>query len=448
MTNKLDQVLTAPALRKYAGATYYSRGEGYFKDGCVGKLEIGDDYVSAAVHGSHRYRVKLSNRNGTLHGSCNCPLGQDQEFCKHQVALGLTYLASRDGQKSKTPSRFDWKKFIKSCPREDLEKIVFAMSPHCPKIVEQYRMANLPFAGDALAAELKHKIDSLVTMAEDCGYNDDDYYDYDNDEEDCNEEFGDGLKQLETALSKLADKKDFKLLFTIAEYGIENIRKTSTYTEEPVSDFLDAMLRFYVQAAGAGIATPEYLEGKIRAWENASEYGGFGNLDALFDEFPEAVKELWYEKSHREWEKLPALKMGSKIDDSRRRHLETRLRAMAESRGEKDFFLEIRLRNLSNDRDVLELAAEYRRRKKPEAVLPLNKRSLQPLADLLTDGMISAGKRMSSSSGSSSASVISPHVDVSIRIEHFENTGESDIEALADELAFLTQKKLKGAGMC
>ncbi|MBN2642362.1 MAG: hypothetical protein JXR78_11975 [Victivallales bacterium] len=373
MNNKLDLVLTMPALRSYAGSIYYGRGEEYFEDGYVGKLKIGDDYVSAAVRGTRRYTVKLSNRDGVLHGSCNCPLGQDYEFCKHQVALGLTYLASRDGKKNKTPSRFDWKKFVKSCSREDLEKIVFEMSPHCPKIVEQYRMNNLPTSGDAMAAEMKHKIDSLVAIADDCGYCHDNYYERDRDyeDEDYNEEFSVGLKQLKSALSKLADKQDFKILFDIVEYGIENIRKTSTYTEEPVSDFLDAMLRFYTQAVGEGIGEPEYLVEKIRAWENTSEYGGFGNLDALFDGLPEAVKNLWYEQSRKEWEKLPVLKMGSKNDDYRRRYMEARLREMADSRGEKDFSLEIRQRNLCRDTDVLELVAEYRRRKNPDAVLPL-----------------------------------------------------------------------------
>lgn len=374
MTGKLDQVLTAPELRKQAGSTYYSRGEEYFEDGSVGKLEIGDDYVSAKVHGTHRYTVKLSNRNGVLYGSCNCPLGQDREFCKHQVALGLAYLASRNGKKDKTKSGFDWKKFVKSCSREDLEKIVFEISPHCPKIIEKYRMDNLPCSSDALTTELKHKIDSLVAMSENCGYyyDDDDYdYDRDYDDEDCNEEFGEGLKQLEMALSKLAAKKDFKLLFEIAEYGIENIRKTSTYEEEPVSDFLNSMLRFYVQAASTGIGTPEYLVEKIRTWENTSEYGEFGNSDELFDKFPEAVKNLWYEKARKEWEKFPVLEMGAKNDNSRRRHLEARLRIMANSRGEKDLSLEILRHNLSRDSKVLELAEEYRLRKKQEEVLPL-----------------------------------------------------------------------------
>ncbi|MFC7519662.1 SWIM zinc finger domain-containing protein [Xanthomonas populi] len=47
--------------------------------------------VSATVNGSEDYSVQLAWRDGALHGSCDCPLGQQQEFCKHQVAVALTW---------------------------------------------------------------------------------------------------------------------------------------------------------------------------------------------------------------------------------------------------------------------------------------------------------------------------------------------------------------------
>lgn len=368
----LQEVITAKSLRSKAGSVYYSRGVGYFEDDCVDRLEIGEDYVSAIVHGSYRYKVKLSVVSNILYGTCNCPLGQDREFCKHQVALGLAYIhADNQAKKQKNKSTFNWTRFVKECTREEVEKIVFEMSVHCPKIIEKYRMENLPVTENALALELNSKIDSLVAMAEDCGYDDyDDYYD-DYDEDDCNCEFSDGQRQLEIALDKIADKEDYTVLFKIAEYGIEQIRLTSTYQEEPVSEFLDSMLNYYIQAASFGIGTPEYLVNKIQTWEQNDSYCGFGNLKELFPELSQATKDLWYENAIKEWERMPALKMGSSSRNNYRRRLETRLLYLAKEHKNQKLILKIRKNNLSETSDVLALIDEYRACKMDKEILPL-----------------------------------------------------------------------------
>lgn len=382
MSGKIDKVLSKPKIRERAGDTYYRRGEGYFEDGRVGKLEPGEDYVAASVSGSHRYRVKLCNIGGALRGSCNCPLGQDREFCKHQVAVGLAYLASRDGKKDKTGKVFDWGKFIRNCSREELEKIVLEMTPRCPEIVEKHRMSNLPDNPEQLLNELKNKIDSLVELAENCGYRDDYYYDYDDDDDtDYGAEFDTGCGQLFAALKKLAAKKDFALLFELAEYGIENIRKCSTIEEETVAEFLDTMLGFYCSAARKNVKPPEYLVGKIESWEQYADGGSIEDLNARFEDFPRAVQDLWYERARQRWEKLPPLKMGAKQSDYQRSQLESRLLWMADAKNDMELSLKIRLNNLSRDHDILKLAEYYQKGGKQERILPLLKEAREHFPD-------------------------------------------------------------------
>lgn len=367
----LKQILSKSVLRSQAGSIYYSRGEEYFKDGNVRNLEIDTHSASAVVTGTHNYKVSLSAANGILRSSCNCPLGRDGEFCKHKVALGLACL--NNAEKKKHKSVFHWKNFVKNCTREELEKIIFEMSPMCPDIIEKYRMENLPSAENVLKQELQSKIDQLAVLAEECGDYEDDYYDYENDT-DADTEFLKDLKLLESAMRCLADKAQYKLLFEISEYGIEQIRETSTFQIEPVSDFLDLMLDFYVHsAASVETATPEHIVSKIWSWEDNNDYCSFGKLDSLFKDFPQTVKDLWYERALAEWRKLPVLKMGDSDRDRRRKRMEDRLMRIAAEKKEDSLLLEIMEHNLSEYRTVLALADEYRKRKMRDKILPLLK---------------------------------------------------------------------------
>ncbi|MFD7549384.1 SWIM zinc finger domain-containing protein [Streptomyces sp. NPDC059816] len=56
-------------------------------------VEVGDGWVRASVQGTERYEAELTlGGRGGLAGECDCPYGQEGNFCKHLVALGLTAL--------------------------------------------------------------------------------------------------------------------------------------------------------------------------------------------------------------------------------------------------------------------------------------------------------------------------------------------------------------------
>ncbi|PPU75953.1 SWIM zinc finger family protein [Xanthomonas cucurbitae] len=85
--SKLDQAF----LLRITTPSYYVRGLDYADQGRATLLTVDAQSVSATVSGSEDYAVELTWRNGTLHGQCDCPIGQQEEFCKHQVAVALTW---------------------------------------------------------------------------------------------------------------------------------------------------------------------------------------------------------------------------------------------------------------------------------------------------------------------------------------------------------------------
>ncbi len=82
-------------LRRRAGQASFARGEQYFVDGHVRALVERRGVVSAAVEGTQSYVVKLWMEGDELACSCDCPLGRDDVFCKHCVAVALAVLAGR-----------------------------------------------------------------------------------------------------------------------------------------------------------------------------------------------------------------------------------------------------------------------------------------------------------------------------------------------------------------
>ncbi|MEU5630488.1 SWIM zinc finger domain-containing protein [Streptomyces rishiriensis] len=78
-------------LRALAGVRSFERGLGYLD--AVSGLEVGESSATAVVHGTDAYEVELTLAGDDgLSGWCDCPYGQEGNFCKHCVAVGLTVL--------------------------------------------------------------------------------------------------------------------------------------------------------------------------------------------------------------------------------------------------------------------------------------------------------------------------------------------------------------------
>ncbi|MFE3581201.1 SWIM zinc finger family protein [Streptomyces vinaceus] len=98
---------TEKDLRRLAGTRSFERGLDYLS--AVSRLEVGHESISATVDGNDSYEVELAeDEDGGLTGWCDCPYGQEGNFCKHCVAVGLTVLGRADSvsqQRSAAASR-------------------------------------------------------------------------------------------------------------------------------------------------------------------------------------------------------------------------------------------------------------------------------------------------------------------------------------------------------
>jgi uncharacterized Zn finger protein len=65
----------------------------YFHGGAVGLLDADEFEARAGVQGMQRYHVRLAAApDGELEYECDCPVGDERTFCKHAVAVALSWL--------------------------------------------------------------------------------------------------------------------------------------------------------------------------------------------------------------------------------------------------------------------------------------------------------------------------------------------------------------------
>ncbi|MFM0324837.1 SWIM zinc finger family protein [Caballeronia glebae] len=89
----LGEVLTLEEVQSLADVKTFARGKAYFHEGAVSRLDERGGVLHASVNGTSRYSVEFSvGRDDELAYECDCPVGQTGTFCKHLVAVALSWL--------------------------------------------------------------------------------------------------------------------------------------------------------------------------------------------------------------------------------------------------------------------------------------------------------------------------------------------------------------------
>ncbi len=86
----------------------FQRAEELVKKGKIQKIKEDSKGYDAIVQGTSPYHVSISAKNVDV-GYCDCYMGQNDELCKHMIALGLAVLqasgkAEEDSQENYSPT--------------------------------------------------------------------------------------------------------------------------------------------------------------------------------------------------------------------------------------------------------------------------------------------------------------------------------------------------------
>jgi len=124
--------ITKEQIKKLTDAGSWERGVDYFQRGLVVSLLEDKNIITAKVSGSRNYKVKLQMHDDQIEGACTCPMGDMGVFCKHCVAVGLTYInggsqkgpGRRSGKSKAAVTTDDIRRYLSDRKKENLIEII------------------------------------------------------------------------------------------------------------------------------------------------------------------------------------------------------------------------------------------------------------------------------------------------------------------------------------
>jgi uncharacterized Zn finger protein len=131
-------------VRALAGDLWFARGEAYFHAGRVSDLSEHQGKFSAMVTGTQDYRVRLWLEAEEIRFHCTCPLGDDEQFCKHCVAAALAWHQAAEEDRNLTlarePHENDLREFLERLEKDKLIEMLLREADHSRGLHERLQL--------------------------------------------------------------------------------------------------------------------------------------------------------------------------------------------------------------------------------------------------------------------------------------------------------------------
>src|ERR1700722_18466560 len=201
------------ALRERAGATTFSRGEEYHRDGLVKLVVVEPKRVLAEVAGSEDYRTVLTGRGARVGGECSCPAFEERGFCKHMVAAALTANAAggdAEAEGAATITRI--REHLKNKGVDALVQMIMDLAEYDDVLLRRLDLASTATGakGAKLGARLRKAVDEATNTRG--------YVDYQ-----AAPDWVGGVNTVLNTLEELATGNEAALVLELAERAIDRI---------------------------------------------------------------------------------------------------------------------------------------------------------------------------------------------------------------------------------
>ena len=380
-TNDIKEIITLKNLRALAGGRSFKRGEEYFDEGAVGPVSEKSGVISAKVHGSHTYDVRLKVISGTnaqaiLDYTCTCPVGQDGDFCKHCVALGLAWLEKTDDIEEAEYCEPSTSTTNKKITDDDIRSWLESQDL---KVILDMLMAQMTTDG-RLREELVLKITKEKVVGIDLNtyrkglrsaFHTSGFVDYYN-----MSDFADGINDALDSLDRLLEEGFALEAMQLCEYAIEladDALQNCDDSDGNFGDLADRLASLHLEACEAARPDPVELAGRLFAFETKGSdldfcYGATGDYEEILG--PTGLAE-YRRLAEAEWER--STKNGSNPSRTITRIMES----LARTDGNVDALIAIKQRKLDLAYHYLEIAQICREAKRSDKALEWAERGVK-----------------------------------------------------------------------
>lgn len=367
----LAKLLTPDSLREMADNRSFGRGRDYFVEGLVRSLQVRDGVLTAKVHGTRPYRVKLWEDDGELDYECNCPVGGGGAFCKHCVAAGLAWSAA--DQKGTDPELAAGS--TNSITGQDIRKHLMGLEKKAlvEMLLEQageeepfYRhLLTLTARSGKKGLDLsywKEALDGALWTDHFITYRE--AYDHVTD-----------IEEVVDSIEKLLTEGHDEAVIELAEYGLTEVEKGSANMDDSdgsMGGLLERLQEIHLQACKKAKPNPVALAKRIFAYEMQAELDTFYRAAETYAEvFGESGLATYRKLAEAAWAKVPKLAPGDNEDERYRSRfrITSIMESLAKASGDIEELVAIKARDLTVPYSYLKIAEIYQEAGQSERAL-------------------------------------------------------------------------------
>ena len=352
--------LERDALRRMAGARSFERGEDYFLNGQVKALVEEAGTITAKVHGTQPYRVELWIEEDDLEYSCTCPVGADGEFCKHCVAVGLTWLEAGQSNfptKGRAPAAVTMDDVRTYLSGQDKSVLVNMLVEHAMED-DRLRQRLLMKAAKKGAKGIdlisyRRAIDEAVEVDEFVNYR-------------SAYEYASGIEEVIDPVEELLKEGYADEVIELAEHALEAVEEAMGSVDDSdgnMGGILERLQDLHHRACKKTKPDPEALARRLFEWELRTGYDTFyGAAETYADVLGQKGLAVYRTLAEAEWDKVPALGPGRDDPEKygKRFRITHIMETIARKTGDVEAVVAVKKRDLSLAYHYLQIAETYK----------------------------------------------------------------------------------------
>src|SRR6266508_484508 len=362
MSRAIRSLFSPTALRRRAGERAFNRGAAYAAGRRVTGLKVAGDSASATVRGSRPYRVRLWIDAGLPTYSCTCPVGEEEGFCKHCVAVGLA-LAGEEGRASSASedARVDLREYLRSVRKEELIDLLLEQATE-----DEFLRGRLLV--DAAGARDSVDLAGYRWAIQDV-FNPSEYVDW-------RSVYGysQGIERVIDSVETLLEGGHGPEVIELCEHAMDSLQDALGRVDD--SDGLlgaarDRLSDLHHRACVASQPDPAALAARLFERELLSEWDAFYQAAAGYaDVLGQSGLAEYRRLAGDVWSRIPPVGPGEdRIDSSFRFHITSIMETLAELSGDVDAVVDVLARDLSSPYQFVRIAERLEKAGRHEDVL-------------------------------------------------------------------------------
>ncbi|MDP9094532.1 MAG: hypothetical protein M3N95_16730 [Actinomycetota bacterium] len=298
-----QRVFSRRELLALGGRRTFERGMDYALDGRVSKVSTTSDGAKATVRGSANYQVELGCDDDDEAGfACTCPVGGEERFCKHAVAVALvvTDAVAAEEPVAEQNEAIDLAAYLRSLDHEALVELLVERASDDDLFDARLRMSAARTSSGALSLDaFRHALAAAFETDGYIGYRE--AYDYTS-----------GIDAVLDSLGQLLEDGHADAVMALAEHAVDLAEEALSYIDDSdggMSGVAEHIRELHLAACVASRPDPVALARNLYERERHEGdleifYGAAGTYaDVLGDEGLAEYRSL----AQQEWDELPPL---------------------------------------------------------------------------------------------------------------------------------------------